>query len=104
MEAERLKALAEQYPEVSQLLKDNHSMSVAVLAGRMDSWQQKMETRLHTFDANHTRAQAELVDRIMALEKRVENASKVVSKIRKQLKEKPNDEAEEKEATTDTAK
>ena len=80
MDVERLQQLANQYPEVQELLKDNYSLSVALLAKRI-------EDRLALFDGNHTRAQAKLVDRMKQLEDRGENASSVVRDLRKRTKE-----------------
>ena len=77
MDAERLQQLATQYPEVQELLKDNYSLSVALLAKRI-------EDRLALFDTNHTRAQAKLVDRISELEDRTKQA---VSGLHKRVRD-----------------
>lgn len=68
MDVEKLQKLAERYPEVRELLKDNYSLSVSAMAARMEVWKEKVESRLQAFDANHTRAQAGLVEFIKQLE------------------------------------
>ena len=67
MDPERLQQLATQYPEVQELLRDNYSLSVALLAERIDD-------RLALFDGNHTRAQAKLVDDLKSLGERTKQA------------------------------
>lgn len=67
MNTERLQQLALKYPEVQDLLEDNYSLSVSMLAKRM-------EDRLAMFDKNHTRAQAKLVDVMKSLEERTKAA------------------------------
>ncbi len=69
-----------EYPEVQELLKDNYSLSVALLAKRI-------EDRLALFDGNHTRAQAKLCDRMKQLEERVDDASKFAAGLRTRIKE-----------------
>lgn len=76
MNVERLQQLATQYPEVQELLSDNYSLSVALLAKRI-------EDRLALFDGNHTRAQAKLVDELKALEERTKRA---VAGLHKRIK------------------
>ena len=90
MDAERLQQLATQYPEVQELLRDNYSLSVALLAKRI-------EDRLELFDANHTRAQAKLVERMQTLESRLEQASMVVKDLRQRTKALEAQQAAEKE-------
>ena len=77
MDVERLQQLAKQYPEVQELLKDNYSLSVSMLAKRI-------EDRLALFDGNHTRAQAKLVDDLKALEERTKQA---VAGLHKRIRE-----------------
>lgn len=79
MDVERLQQLAKQYPEVQELLKDNYSLSVAMLAKRI-------EDRLALFDGNHTRAQAKLVDRIKKLEDRLDSSAIFVRDLQKRIK------------------
>ncbi len=86
MDVEKLQQLAEKYPEVQKLLKDNYSLSVTVMAVRMDEWQQKMEKRLETFDGNHTHAQAGLADRLKQLEDRLQSAAVFSRGLQKRLK------------------
>ena len=79
MNHERLQQLAAQYPEVQELLKDNYSLSVALLAKRI-------EARLEQFDRNHTRAQSKQHDRLLDAEKRIEDAAKYVQKLAGRVK------------------
>lgn len=74
-QAPTLKELAEQYPEVGQLLRDNYSLSVAVLTARLDK-----------FDRNHTTAHGKLADRIKVLETRLDAASRYSAGMSKRLK------------------
>ena len=80
MDVERLQQLVKQYPEVQELLKDNYSLSVAMLAKRI-------EDRLALFDGNHTRAQAKLVDRIKKLEDRLDSSAIFARDLQKRIKE-----------------
>lgn len=79
LDVERLQQLVKQYPEVQELLKDNYSLSVAILAKRI-------EDRLALFDGNHTRAQAKLVDRIKQLEDRLDSSAVFARDLQKRIK------------------
>ena len=85
MDVEKIQKLAEMYPDVQDLLRDNYSLSVTVMAARMDAWQQKMEKRLEIFDANHTKAQALLNDRTKILEHRLNSAGIYTRNLQKRL-------------------
>ena len=84
LDVERLQQLVKQYPEVQELLKDNYSLSVAMLAKRI-------EDRLALFDGNHTRAQAKLVDRIKKLEDRLDSSAIFVRDLQKRIKKMEED-------------
>ena len=86
MDVKKLQSLAERHPEVQELLKDNYSLSVSLMAARMDAWQQKMEKRLETFDGNHTRAQSALADRMKQLEDRLQSAALYSRDLRDRIK------------------
>ena len=87
MDVERLQQLVKQYPEVRELLKDNYSLSVAMLAKRI-------EDRLALFDGNHTRAQAKLVDRIKQLEDRLDSSAIFARDLQKRIKKMEEDRGE----------
>lgn len=87
LDVERLQQLVKQYPEVQELLKDNYSLSVAMLAKRI-------EDRLALFDGNHTRAQAKLVDRIKQLEDRLDSSAIFARDLQKRIKKMEEEQPE----------
>lgn len=95
MDPDRLQQLATEYPEVQELLKDNYSLSVALLAKRI-------EDRLALFDANHTRAQSKLVDRMKALEERLDQASEFSAGLRLRIRSLEAQRAAAKEPVEET--
>lgn len=86
MDVERIQQLAAKYPEIQELLKDNYSVSVQLIAARMQAWQLATAERVKEFDANHTRAQAKLADRVKGLEDRLEHAAKFNGALLKRVK------------------
>ena len=72
MDEEKLQQLAKTYPEVQELLRDNYSLSVAILT-----------RRLNTFDRNHTKSQALLADRLKVVETTLERAAAFSIDIKK---------------------
>ena len=61
---DRLKELCEKYPEVRQLLRDNYALSVQALSHRLEAIEERLNRRVDTFDANHTKADARLTERL----------------------------------------
>lgn len=74
MDVEKLQELAKTYPEVQELLRDNYNLSVAILT-----------KRLNTFDANHTKAEASLADRLKVVETTLERAAAFSIEVKKRL-------------------
>ncbi len=77
LDPEQLREACRTFPVVKQLMEQNLHLSVSALAG-------EMRAKLQTFDGNHTRAQARLVERIEALEIRTKDA---VAGLHKRIKE-----------------
>ena len=61
---DRLKELCEKYPEVRQLLRDNYALSVQALSHRLEAIEERLNRRVDAFDANHTKADAGLTERL----------------------------------------
>ena len=74
MDIEKLQQLAKEYPEVQELLRDNFNLSVAILTDR-----------LNTFNANQTKANAELAERIKAMEATLDRAAAFSIEVKKRL-------------------
>ena len=80
MDVEQLDKACREYPVVQELMKDNMHLSLSALA-------HELRNKLACFDDNHTHAQANLADRIKALEIRLDHASTVVQELKKRVKE-----------------
>ena len=75
MDVKTLAQLAEQYPEVGELLRDNRSLSVALVV-----------RQLRDVDANHTKVEAQLRDEIKVLSDRLDAAATFSRGLVKRIK------------------
>lgn len=89
MDVEELDKACRAFPAVRELLEYNLHLSVSALA-------REIRDKLTTFDANHTQAQAKLVDRMRALEERMDSwaiFSRDLQERVKKLEAKPKEAA-----------